>query len=354
MVQASVMGSDLAASVAAATELGLLATAQPEPGEHDAALELLDRVVRSDASTLHTVVDGDLACTEVGVRHYPEPARRALAGPFLRGPHMEQVIGAPLPPSISTEPGQRFRTGELFTTQLAPHGFRDGMSAELRHRRRRVGFVHLSATDECFDRTAQQLLASVLPALARLLDPQARLAVEPRLPEGSAAAVLTGDAAVEVDGHPLPELLGEEEFRDVVRALHHGGARRDRGHDPHDRRLAGLWPTRDGWCSFVVQPVGPRHEGRVLLHTLEVEPPHHLTARELEVLTCVAVGLTNAQVAGTLGISARTVHTHVDSVLRKTGCANRAAAAALARRDGLVRPLRQLDGYGVVQLAVSG
>lgn len=329
--------------LAAAAELGRLAGSAPERGEHDAALALLDRVVPSDASTLHAVLDGAPVCAELAVRHYPSPARRALAGPFLQGAHMAKVLGAALPPSISTEADQAFRRGELYATHLAPHGFRDGMSAELRHAGRRVGFVHLSATSEAFDDTARHLLASVLPTLARLVDTAARATHEPRLPDGCSAALLDGEDAVEVAGRPVPAVLREAEFRRVVEAL-----------GPHDRRLAGLWPTSEGWVSFVLQPVGPRREGRLLLHTVTREPPHHLTSREVEVLTCVSLGLTNAAVAETLGISERTVHTHVDSVLRKTGCTNRAEAAALARREGLARPLPQLPGYGVARLASTG
>jgi DNA-binding CsgD family transcriptional regulator len=63
-------------------------------------------------------------------------------------------------------------------------------------------------------------------------------------------------------------------------------------------------------------------------------PIHDLTAREREVLGCMASGMTNQQVARSLGISIRTVAVHVSRVLRKTGSASRTEAALWAVRRG--------------------
>jgi DNA-binding CsgD family transcriptional regulator len=63
-----------------------------------------------------------------------------------------------------------------------------------------------------------------------------------------------------------------------------------------------------------------------------------LTARETEVLSCLAAGMSNKQVARSLGISIRTVGVHVSSLLRKTHSASRTEAALWAVKHQLVSP----------------
>lgn len=60
-------------------------------------------------------------------------------------------------------------------------------------------------------------------------------------------------------------------------------------------------------------------------------PRSALTAREEQVLELVAEGLSNAQIAERLYISAKTVSVHVSAILRKLGAPSRAAAAAIHR-----------------------
>ncbi|MGZ4113566.1 MAG: ABC transporter substrate-binding protein, partial [Actinomycetota bacterium] len=62
-----------------------------------------------------------------------------------------------------------------------------------------------------------------------------------------------------------------------------------------------------------------------------------LTARELDVLTLVAGGLGNREIANRLRTSDRTVSTHVEHILSKLGARSRAGAAAIAVDRGLVR-----------------
>jgi DNA-binding NarL/FixJ family response regulator len=70
--------------------------------------------------------------------------------------------------------------------------------------------------------------------------------------------------------------------------------------------------------------------------------PHHgldlLTTRELEMLRCLARGLSNREIAGEIGIAVATVKAHVSRLLAKLSLRDRAAAVVFAYEVGLVRP----------------
>jgi DNA-binding NarL/FixJ family response regulator len=100
-----------------------------------------------------------------------------------------------------------------------------------------------------------------------------------------------------------------------------GRADEARGHAERATVLLRRWP---GWR---------RDEAAHLLAAAQTGA--ELTAREREVLGCVAAGMTNQQVAHSLGISIRTVTVHVSNLLRKTGSSSRTEAALWAIRHGL-------------------
>jgi predicted ATPase/DNA-binding CsgD family transcriptional regulator len=64
--------------------------------------------------------------------------------------------------------------------------------------------------------------------------------------------------------------------------------------------------------------------------------PEALSPRERELVTLVAQGHTDAQIAGQLHISVRTVSSHLDRIRDKTGCRRRADLTRLALGAGLV------------------
>ena len=60
-----------------------------------------------------------------------------------------------------------------------------------------------------------------------------------------------------------------------------------------------------------------------------------LIAREREVLTLIADGATNRQIARQLTVTERTARTHVSNILGKLGLTSRTQAALWAVREGL-------------------
>jgi DNA-binding CsgD family transcriptional regulator len=61
-----------------------------------------------------------------------------------------------------------------------------------------------------------------------------------------------------------------------------------------------------------------------------------LTKREAEVLTLIAAGLSDREIADRLVLSPHTVHRHVANVRTKLGLPTRAAAVAEAAKRGLL------------------
>lgn len=69
-----------------------------------------------------------------------------------------------------------------------------------------------------------------------------------------------------------------------------------------------------------------------------IEEPERLTRRERDVLELIARGQSNKRIALELGISEKTVKTHVGHVLAKLGVTDRTQAALMAVEEGLVSP----------------
>ncbi len=113
--------------------------------------------------------------------------------------------------------------------------------------------------------------------------------------------------------------------------------------------------VRAGAAGYVYKDVGPPalaaairavHAGHVLLHPevaglLAAGDPRspelaRLTGREREVLTELARGRSNREIARALAVAEKTVKTHVSAVLGKLGVQDRTQAALYAVRSGLL------------------
>jgi DNA-binding CsgD family transcriptional regulator len=90
---------------------------------------------------------------------------------------------------------------------------------------------------------------------------------------------------------------------------------------------AALWERTGGNPYALTELLASGPESLAALSTVD-----ELTAREAEVLACIGDGMSNKQIARSLGISVRTVTVHVSNLLRKTGSASRTEAALWAVR----------------------
>jgi NarL family two-component system response regulator LiaR len=84
----------------------------------------------------------------------------------------------------------------------------------------------------------------------------------------------------------------------------------------------------------VIDPVVAAQLVETLAH--DGEPLDRLTPREREVLELIGRGFANKRIALELGLSEKTVKTHVGHVLEKLGVADRTQAAVVAVRAGLI------------------
>jgi DNA-binding NarL/FixJ family response regulator len=157
----------------------------------------------------------------------------------------------------------------------------------------------------------------------------------------------------------LPRVTGYEvcrelrdSFGDTISIMFVSGIRSE----PLDR-VAGLLIGAD---DYVVKPFDPDElvsRARVLLERRNgsrvVPSPEpavaELTNREREVLRLLARGRSQAEIAGELFISPKTVATHLQRTLAKLGVHSRAQAVAVAHRAGLLRG----DDFEAHSLAVS-
>ena len=145
----------------------------------------------------------------------------------------------------------------------------------------------------------------------------------------AAVVALQGHEGFSVPSHPeLPEgwFQRQEPLREARRALGPAQALA-----AQDRGAAMSLATAAEYVLMLTaadpQPPSPAAAG---------PGPERLSPRERELVTLVARGHTDAQIAAQLFISVRTVSSHLDRIRDKTGCRRRADLTRLALSAGLV------------------
>jgi DNA-binding CsgD family transcriptional regulator len=228
-------------------------------------------------------------------------------------------------PCLTDDPPLDFRRSPHFAEHFAPAGVATGLSVALRTPSgRTTGMLHLGSDRVGhFGERHRVLIAELVPILARAVD--FRPLPLALLPDGFAVSRVHGGAAASVEG------------RDPAPVDRHVAAlvARFAAHDAPYLRF--LHPAADGWQEVrLVRDLGPTPG--VLVAVRAGGSAHGLTRRELEILTAVATGVGNQQIAGALHISPSTVATHLENLLRKLAVASRTGAAVRALRDGLLLP----------------
>jgi DNA-binding CsgD family transcriptional regulator len=317
--------------VETAARIGMLTRERDIAAASAEALRLLSHLLPADAATLiaHDPFTGThfklagVNCTE--------RAARLLSVEFVNSPWYRDVLTDPLPVTASSDSGRSYRNGWFYREHVRPSGLNDAMGGALRCHGRYVGMVHLSTERaEAYTTDARQLLASLLPPLAALTDAVGR--ADQDVPGGGTACLVSGGRIIDLPGRGRPEMLGDDDFRRVLAEFAEAG-----GH-----RLRLLWPAGQGWhqveLSHRRMPGGLTAQA-ILVRAQPTSLPYGLSRRELDVLTRATMGQTDRCIAEALVLSPRTVHTHIQHVLRKTATASRAEAAALAIRAGLLIPV---------------
>jgi DNA-binding NarL/FixJ family response regulator len=198
----------------------------------------------------------------------------------------------------------------------------------------RAGLRLVLEADPDFEIVGEAETAAAALDLVRRERPDVAL-IDINLPDDSglrvAAEITSTEPSVRLlilSVHDDPEIV-----RESVRLGAHGYLRKDT--TPADLRAA-IRAVHNGDAFFspsVARTLAEalREQGAPVAESLE-----RLTERERDVLTRVARGLSNKEIAADLGISVRTVESHRDSLMRKTGLRNAAALTRFALEAGLL------------------
>lgn len=88
--------------------------------------------------------------------------------------------------------------------------------------------------------------------------------------------------------------------------------------------------------SYIQPSLLPALNSRLINRDIDKEKLESLTKRELEILTQVAGGMFNKEIAINLNISERTVKNHISNIFKKIDVSDRTQAAVFAIRNNIV------------------
>ena len=198
------------------------------------------------------------------------------------------------------------------------------------HEVARQGVRRILDTDDRFEVVGEAGSRRQAMALLRGTTPDAAI-VDWRLPEGGGLALLREATAEEAVESTIVVFSAEQGGAAIQAALQAG---------------AGGYVSKSAPLASLPEAIVRAVAGHVALCTVVQDALADfarqggergaLSDREREILTLVASGATDTQIANGLMIQRETVKTHLQRARRKLGAPNRAGAAGLALRNGLI------------------
>jgi DNA-binding CsgD family transcriptional regulator len=241
---------------------------------------------------------------------------------------------------------------------LAPAGIPFELRAAFVNRGRCWGAVHIARREHRRDFTADDatVLARLTAAIADGIRTSIRFDAARRPGDGSAPGlvVLGPRNEVELITPPAQELLAAMRSPALATVptpvLALAGSTRNRSHDRDRAPDTVAVPTPSGWITLHASlPEGgaDRRVAIVLERTASPQTTairleaHGVTAREREIATLLAHGLTNPEIAARLVLSLYTVQDHIKNLFEKTGVSSRQELVARVFIDDYLPQLAQ-------------
>jgi DNA-binding CsgD family transcriptional regulator len=305
-------------------ELGaILSSTESKQAKSAEVLNRLRVVVPYVAGSISAARSGSVEHISLANVGYSAPVERHLNHWFVRNDPAYLLMRRSAGPPLRWRDNP-FRYRDTFSAQevFIPAGFDEGVTVCMHNRRGLyTGSLHLSVADRRHPTDdAVRFLAHLQVMLGELTD--------------------LGTPAPEV----LPDVIPEDNKvtvtpsgcsrRTAVRPVAHALIRQVRAMAAADALPSWFW--WQSCCGEVRLVTTERIGEEITVGETIAELPYGLSVRELEVLTLVARGITNLQIARRLSISPKTVAKHVEHTLAKLGAGSRTEAAVRATRVGLL------------------
>lgn len=193
----------------------------------------------------------------------------------------------------------------------------------------RAGLQGMFASQPDFELVGEAATGKEAVRLATQLHPDVVL-MDLRMAEMDGAQA-TAEIKTQQPRTPVLVLTTYDTNADILRAIEAGATGYLLKDTPGDELFAAIRSVAQGNAALA-----PTVSIR-LLHQRQVVPGETLSARELEVLSLVARGASNKEIARSLHLSEATVKSHLIHLFGKLGVSDRTAAVTVAIERGLLR-----------------